>query len=46
MRLKGKKIAILVESDFYEPEIWCGHLAAKAAAGVAHRVSARGVVAG
>ena len=22
MRLQGKKIAILVESDFYEPEIW------------------------
>jgi protease I len=22
MRLKGKKIAILMESDFYEPEIW------------------------
>jgi protease I len=22
MKLKGKKIAILIESDFYEPEIW------------------------
>jgi protease I len=22
MRLEGKKIAILIESDFYEPEIW------------------------
>src|SRR5689334_18798412 len=22
MRLQGKKIAVLIESDFYEPEIW------------------------
>ena len=45
MRLKGKKIAILVESDFYEPKSRAATRRAKAAAGVAHRVSARGVVA-
>lgn len=33
MRLKGKKIAILVESDFYEPEIWCGHSARESRCG-------------